>query len=80
MVSYAGTHEYDSELSTLKDQIDLNISPSKAATVELKNADTMSTVPSFVRSINIGGFITPLEMQSIINQLIRIVDIIIRSA
>ena len=53
------TYEYDSEFGTLYDQMVLKDSPSIAATVELKNAITISTVPSFVISIRTGGFITP---------------------
>ena len=44
----------------------LNDSPSIAATVELKNAITISTVPSFVKSIRTGGFITPNKKEVLI--------------
>ena len=65
------TYEYDSELGMLYDQIILNDSPSIAATVELKKAITISTVPSFVKSIKTGGFITPAnrcKLGSLANQ------------
>ena len=57
------TYEYDSEFGIAYDQIISKDSPSMAATVELKNAITISTVPSFVKSTSTGGFITPSEKE-----------------